>query len=157
MTEIPPERAAGARKNDQKKPKITLVRLMCAPRTIDGHEKTQKQAKNRRSGRERNTNFVHNCGLLQFEVNYRIASAIMFKRCRTRINQTFIGFKRLRTCLHVRACFKSLCASCATIFERETHGSEIDKEYYMDHLPALRSKAPPNKGGCSMSRCGYDL
>nr|DAS28428.1 MAG TPA: hypothetical protein [Caudoviricetes sp.] len=36
---------------------------MCAPRKIDGHEKTQKQAKNRRSGRERNTNFVHNCEL----------------------------------------------------------------------------------------------
>lgn len=43
---------------------------MCAPREINGHEKTQKQAKNRRSGRERNTNFVHNCGLLQFEVFY---------------------------------------------------------------------------------------
>ena len=42
-------------------------------------------------------------------------------------------------------------------FERETHGSEIDKKYDMDHLPALRSKAPPDKGGCSMSRCGYNL
>lgn len=157
MTEIPPERAAGARKNDQKRPKITLVRLMCAPREINGHEKTQKQAKNRRSGRERNTNFVHNCVLLHLGRFYIITCAIMFKRCQTRINQTFTGFKRLQTCLHVRACFWILCASCATIFERETHGSEIDKKYNMAHLPALRSKAPPNKGGRSMSRCGHDL
>lgn len=42
-------------------------------------------------------------------------------------------------------------------FERETHGSKTNKKYDMDHLPALRSKAPPDKGGCSMSRCGYNL
>lgn len=157
MTEIPPERAAGARKNDQKKPKITLVRLMCAPREINGHEKTQKQAKNRRSGRERNTNFVHNCGLSHSGWKCTIAA----RTCLNVINPAQINALECADIFKSAYMYAPVFGYCAPraprFFERETHGSEIDKKYDMDHLPALRSKAPPDKGGCSMSRCGYNL